>query len=322
MTYRSNKSTLSSLEISNKAIRWLSISVGVAAGIYFLFLVLTDWKVVVKVISNIPFITWVTLIAMTIVAISFRFVRWHFLLKYQKLGIPVKFNFTVYLAGFALITTPGHIGENVRALFLKPLNVKYSQSFATFLSERVLDLIVLNLVSAITVMNIPGYQDLFIIFVLATLVVILLIYTEFAQYCLKIVPIKKLQNILTNLHVKVKILLQGKQFFYPFIATLIAWSLQAVAFIIIINTMELNINTSLTIGIYCISILVGAFSFMPGGIGTTEAAMTFMLINIGVDPATAVAASLVSRVTTLWVAVALGIIMMLKLGIIKNKSHI
>jgi len=47
-----------------------------------------------------------------------------------------------------------------------------------------------------------------------------------------------------------------------------------------------------------------------------------MLINIGVDPAIAVAASLVSRMTTLWVAVALGIIMMIKLGIIKNKSPI
>ena len=61
---------------------------------------------------------------------------------------------------------------------------------------------------------------------------------------------------------------------------------------------------------------------MPGGIGATEAAMTFMLINIGIDPAIAVAASLVSRMTTLWIAVALGIIMMIKLGIIKNKSLI
>ena len=322
MTYRSNKPTSSSLVISNKAIRWLAISVGLAAGIYFLLLVLTDWEVVVRIISSIPFITWLTLIAMTVVAVSFRFMRCHFLLKYQKLNIPIKFNFAVYVAGFALITTPGHIGENVRALFLKPLNVKYSQSFAAFLSERVLDLIVLGLVSAITVINIPGYQDLFIIFVVATLVLILLIYTDFARYCLKIMPIKKLQNILTNLHVTVKTLLQGKQIFYPFISTLFAWLLHAVSFIIIIDTMGLNINTSLAIGIYFISILVGAFSLMPGGIGATEAAMTFMLINIGIDPAIAVAASLVSRMTTLWVAVALGIIMMIKLGIIKNKSPI
>ena len=55
-----------------------------------------------------------------------------------------------------------------------------------------------------------------------------------------------------------------------------------VALILIVNSMGLNIDTSLAIGIYCISILFGALSFVPGGIGTTEAAMTFMLINIGI----------------------------------------
>ena len=43
---------------------------------------------------------------------------------------------------------------------------------------------------------------------------------------------------------------------------------------------------------------------------------------IGFDPAIAVAVSLVSRVTTLWVGVALGVIMMLKLGITKNQSYV
>jgi len=90
--------------------------------------------------------------------------------------------------------------------------------------------------------------------------------------------------------------------------------------ILIVNAMGLNINTSLAIGIYSICILVGALSFVPAGIGTTEAAMTFMLINIGVDPAIAVAVSIVSRVTTLWVGVAIGVIMMLKLGITKNQN--
>ena len=305
----------------HKSIRWLAISVGVAVIIYFLLSVFTDWQVVLSVVNTIPIITWMTLIAITIIASSFRFLRWHLLLKYQKLDIPAKFNFAVYFAGLALITTPGNVGENIRAVFLKPLNVKYSQSFAAFLSERVLDVIVMCLVSAIIVINIPEYQDWSVIFIVVIVVMILLIYTDFAPYCVKIMPIKKLQNILINLHVTVKTLLQGKQIFYPFMTTVIAWLLQAIALIIILNAMELNIDASLAIGIYCISILVGALSLVPGGIGTTEAAMTFMLTSVGVDPPIAVAASLVSRVTTLWVGVAIGVIMMLKLGITKNQEN-
>ena len=322
MTDIANKQTSSFLAVPHKAIRWLAISVGLAVGIYFILLVLTDLQVVLEVITAIPLITWISLISISIIASSFRFLRWHFLLKYQKLKVPAKFNFVVYFAGFTFITTPGSVGENIRAVFLKPLHVKYSQSFAAFLSERVLDVVVLCLVSAITVVNIPRYQEWSFIFVIAIVVTMLLIFTDFAQSCIKIIPIKKLQNIITNLHVTVKKLLQGKQFFYPFIATAIAWLLQAVALIIIVNSMGLNIGASLAIGIYCISILFGAISFVPGGIGTTEAAMTLMLINIGLDPAIAVAVSLVSRVTTLWVGVVIGVIMMLKLGITKNQSHV
>lgn len=322
MTDITNKTTSSSLILPHKAIRWLAISVGLAVGIYFILLVLTDLQVVLEVITAIPLITWISLISISIIASSFRFLRWHFLLKYQKLKVPAKFNFAVYFAGFAFIATPGSVGEGIRAVFLKPLNVRYAQSFAALLSERVLDVIVLCLVSTITVINIPGYQDWSFIFIIAIAIVVLLIYTDFALYCVKIMPVKKLQNIITNLRVTVKTLLQGKQIFYPFITTAIAWMLNAVSFIIIIDAMGLNIDASLAIGIYCVSILFGALSFVPGGIGTTEAAMVLMLTSTGFDFSLAVAVALASRITTLWLSVLVGIIFMLALGINKPKHSV
>jgi uncharacterized protein (TIRG00374 family) len=52
--------------------------------------------------------------------------------------------------------------------------------------------------------------------------------------------------------------------------------------------------------------LIGALSFIPGGLGSTEAAMVLMLSLLGMGVSSAIAATIVCRVATLWFAVALG----------------
>jgi len=52
--------------------------------------------------------------------------------------------------------------------------------------------------------------------------------------------------------------------------------------------------------------LAGAVSFMPGGLGGAEAAMTALLVTSNVDMPQAVAATVIIRLATLWFAVLLG----------------
>jgi uncharacterized protein (TIRG00374 family) len=60
------------------------------------------------------------------------------------------------------------------------------------------------------------------------------------------------------------------------------------------------------IGIYAMAVLAGALSFLPGGLGGTEAVMGVLLVAFGADGASAVAITLLCRIATLWFAVALG----------------
>jgi len=53
---------------------------------------------------------------------------------------------------------------------------------------------------------------------------------------------------------------------------------------------------------------VGALSFLPGGLGSTEATMVGLLATQGVALPVAVVATGVVRVTTLWFAICLGLI--------------
>ena len=67
-------------------------------------------------------------------------------------------------------------------------------------------------------------------------------------------------------------------------------------------------------GIYNISILAGAISFIPRGIGATEATISVILVNMGMDLPLAIIASIIVREITLWFAVGLGLISMIILN--------
>jgi uncharacterized protein (TIRG00374 family) len=54
--------------------------------------------------------------------------------------------------------------------------------------------------------------------------------------------------------------------------------------------------------------LIGAASMIPGGIGTTEAALALLLGRLSVDPVAAVGVAVTFRLATLWFAVGLGIL--------------
>ena len=93
-----------------------------------------------------------------------------------------------------------------------------------------------------------------------------------------------------------------------FILGLLAWAAEGVAFYIILVYLGLDVPLSIAVGIYSLSALAGALSFLPGGLGGTEAIMGLMLIWQGADSPTAVAATLICRIATLWFAVAIGAI--------------
>ena len=80
-------------------------------------------------------------------------------------------------------------------------------------------------------------------------------------------------------------------------------------------------------GTCSITSIAGALSFLPGGLGVTEGTMTILLVGsaTGVDQPTALTATLLMRLATLWFAVLMGLILLLVLrfapqGLIPERS--
>ena len=61
--------------------------------------------------------------------------------------------------------------------------------------------------------------------------------------------------------------------------------------------------------IYAGTTIAGALSFLPGGLGVTGGAMTLALVEgtSKLDAATALTATLLTRLATLWFAVVIGV---------------
>ena len=93
--------------------------------------------------------------------------------------------------------------------------------------------------------------------------------------------------------------------------SLAAWALEGLSFYIIIKSLDSYISLGGAILTHTSSGLFGALSLMPGGIGTTEASTVGLLRIQNVPLETAIAATFIIRLMTLWFATFLGVLCLL-----------
>jgi uncharacterized protein (TIRG00374 family) len=89
-----------------------------------------------------------------------------------------------------------------------------------------------------------------------------------------------------------------------------AWGCECVGFALIVNAFPgAHVDLGLAVAIYASTTIAGALSFLPGGLGVTEGAMTMLLVlgAAKIERSTAVDATLLTRLATLWFAVMLGL---------------
>ena len=90
----------------------------------------------------------------------------------------------------------------------------------------------------------------------------------------------------------------------------IAWGLTSAVFVGLCVGMGLPLDPVVAFGIYPLAMLIGALSFVPGGVGTTELAIVLMLNRLGISTADAIAVAVAARVVTLWYAILVGALAM------------
>jgi len=256
---------------------------------------------VMHYVNIIDISTFLHVIVLAFISYFFRSMRWLLYIRKEEKKANNLHHTIIYLSGFAFTASPGKSGELMRSTHLNHLHIPFSYTLACFLSERLLDVII--------VLNLGIYAIVIItdnsLFFLLSLMLLALPFS-FNSLLSKRWIVKYTQKIKLISHTLP--LWEVNITFISMIFTVIAWSAQGAILYLFLVAIGEDITLLSAISIYSLSLLIGAASMIPGGLGVTELGMSWLLTQIGIFPDIALIAALFTRIFTLWPAMCIGII--------------
>jgi len=299
---------------SIRGLRALMVSVVLAAGGYFVFTLWGGWTEVAAALAHVSLSLLLFMLLLSLVNYGLRFLRWQYYLSVFGHRVPLGTSLRIYLGGFALTTTPGKAGEALRSVLLQPHAVSYPHSLAALLAERMGDLFAILLLAAIGLATYPAGESVIIALGLLLVAMLFLIQRRAWLLALDQWLRQRFQGRLAALLAGLleTILHSGRLFSLPLLSAslalgLLAWGAEGAAFYYLVQAMGLDMDLTTAMFIYAFAMLVGAVSFLPGGLGGAELTMVTLLALHGMPNGAAVAATVLIRLTTLWFAVLLGL---------------
>ena len=315
--------------------RWRDIAL--LAGLFALVLgglvglaAATGWQETLDGLRSVSGPELAILLGLSLINYVFRGLRWH--LFARKLGLPTALwqDIRHFFGGFAMSVTPGRVGELVRMRWIRrETGWSFERTAPLFLVDRASDLaamaILLAVALAFTTTGIAG----------AIPVVVASLGVAFVATRPRLLRIAatlgyRATGIGKRLFARVRrAALSLDSFQNPAAmsaATLlgvIGWAAEGYAFWLLLHWMGADVGLGSAVAIFIFSTLAGGLTGAPGGVGGAEAAMVALLALEGVPLELSVPATLIIRVTTLWFAIGIGLLVFpLAERVSKRKTHV
>jgi uncharacterized membrane protein YbhN (UPF0104 family) len=229
----------------------------------------------------------------------------------------------IYLSGLTMSVTPGKVGEVLRSLLLQASDrVPFARTAPIVVADRLTDLIALVVLSLVGITDYAEYLP----WVLATLALVAI--------GVVVLGTPRLSHAMLALLAKLPLIgrpfLQAKAMvdsaarlvaLGPLLVlsliSIVGWGMECVGYWLILHGFaDVEASLALCTFLWATTTLIGALSFLPGGLGATEASLGVLVgrLAVGVTQPIALASTLLIRGATLWWgeavgAVALGLFM-------------
>ncbi|HEY6482184.1 MAG TPA: lysylphosphatidylglycerol synthase transmembrane domain-containing protein [Steroidobacteraceae bacterium] len=250
--------------------------------------------------------------------------RWRWYLR--RLGHRVAFRFAAltYLAGFSFTLSPGKVGEMARARYYVEVGIPLPDVAAAFCVERLMDLLAMLALAALMLGALPHYRSaLWVAAVIVGAALLVLIATPWkglAELAGRLGAargtshrsrachwIGRLLGGLVGMLAAARALQRPQVLLLGFAIALAAWGCEGIGLFSLASMFPaVPLAPTVAIGVYAVAVLIGALSFLPGGLGSTEAMLTTLLVSQGFPVPQAFLITMVCRIVTLWLAVCLG----------------
>jgi uncharacterized protein (TIRG00374 family) len=286
-----------------------------ASVVYVGAVVATDASKTRDALVELGWIGCILVLALSALNYALRFYRWRNYLAQLGRVLPTSLHFLYYLSGFAFTVSPGKAGEAFRSIHLREHGVTYSESIAALFAERLLDLVAMCLLASFIAYDHETYRPLIggvLVFAAVLLGMVrhgflprrLQSLSEASKHGRLALYMATLASLLRSSHR----LLQPRPLAFGLAIALVSWGAEGLGFYLICQGLHLNVATSTAIGIYAIASLAGSAAFfLPAGLGGMEIVMTTLLLAQGASLRSALIATLLCRIATLWFAVLIGV---------------
>lgn len=242
--------------------------------------------------------------------------RWQFFAARLGAVIPWRRNLSYYFAGFSMTTTPGKLGEALRLWFIERAHgYSYARLAPLFVGDRLIDLNTVLILSLVGLGAFTGYGWAVAVLLAAAFGITLLFMRPAALLAAVgwtyAASGKRWRRVFAKARRSIRLtagLFDVKTLILAMVISLPGWLAECWALAWLLAALGHPIGLQAGMFIFCFSMLAGAVSMLPGGLGGVEAAMMALLVVAGTPVDVALVATVVIRITTLWFAVALGFI--------------
>ena len=266
--------------------------------------------------ATLPLTLIASLLGLSLVNYVLRAVRWLMLSRALDLSVPHLANTLYYFSGYSLTATPGKAGEAIRLWLIKSGHgIAYSRSMPLMLADRALDIWAVMLLTLASFSGFQAYRwhgvALLALVVLGSLPLvwptmlepILLAAAGLAKRRARfLVLLRRMLRAMGRLS-------KRKTYGVTLVPSVLGWWAEAFALFVILQHFGSEVSVANAVFVFSFSMIVGAISMLPGGLGSTEATMVILLTALGVEMDVALLSTAIVRATTFWFAIVIGLVL-------------
>jgi uncharacterized membrane protein YbhN (UPF0104 family) len=250
-----------------------------------------------------------------------RWLKWDYYLRKLGMGHGVGRGDSALLftSGMLMSVTPGKIGEVFKSYLLKRINgTPISASAPIVLAERLTDGLGMLVLMTVGLNLYPPARPLFwFLLVVGTSGIAALQYRPLANAMLGLFErmpfVGRFAPHARSFYESSFALLSWRLLLVSTLLSIISWGGECIAFYYVLTGFGIEPSWDLLLiatFVFAASTLFGLVSFLPGGLGVSEASSAALLVALigGITASTAAAATIMIRFCTLWFGVSLGLV--------------
>ncbi len=257
------------------------------------------------------------LIGLSLANYLLRFGRWSLYLSRLSIEVPRRESWALFFAVFAMVVTPGKLGEVYKALHLRDTRgTPLSAGLSVLAAERLTDVMSVLLLAAAGLLWWDGPFAGTGTRVAAVAMAVLSL-ASLRSGRLQAALVNRLaraprlrdhaDSVRDALHWLPR-LTSGPPAAGALALSVLAWGCECVSLWVICRGLGHDIGLGPAVFVYAAGTLAGSLAFLPGGLGGTEATLVVLLTALDLPRGAALSVALIVRLFTLWLAVLIGVV--------------